>query len=55
MSDAHATLGRSSVDESPGSGEDEIVEPEQGNGIVPAIRRWEKTNRFPRDARPPLT
>jgi hypothetical protein len=37
MSDTHATLGRSSVDDSPGSGEDEIVEPEQGNGIVPAV------------------
>lgn len=36
MSDAHATLGRSSREGSPGSGEDEIVEPEQGNGIVSA-------------------
>ncbi|KAF3387504.1 Oxysterol-binding protein-like protein OBPa [Penicillium rolfsii] len=31
MSNAHARIGRSSVDDSPGSGEDEIVEPEQGN------------------------
>jgi hypothetical protein len=40
------------VDDSPGSGEDEIVEPEQGNGIVPAICRWKKTKRFPRDGSP---
>ncbi|OOQ83018.1 Oxysterol-binding protein-like protein OBPalpha [Penicillium brasilianum] len=31
MSDTHAILGRSSREDSPGSGEEEIVEPEQGN------------------------